>query len=121
MKKVLTVIISIVSLLFSTYIERKAQRRRLVVRWSDLLAICFESLVERNGALRSMSVKSEGEEDLAWHPLTHKTRHVREPELPVVIRMPHETAALSLQVSKPRKPFLYQSFANALPLVLRQH
>ena len=85
------------------------------------MAICFEPLVERDGALRSMSIKSEDEEDLPWHSLMHKTRHVPEPEFPVVIRMSHHTATLSLQVSKPREPFPYQSFAYALPLVLRQH
>ena len=65
------------------------QRRRSAIRWSDLLAMRFKSFVERDCALRVMSIESEGEEYLLWHSLMHKTRHVPEPEFSVVIRMPH--------------------------------
>ena len=101
--------------------ERQAQLRRSAVRWSDLLAIRFETLVEHDGALRSMTLESEDEKNLWWHSLMHKTRYIPEPEFPVVIRMPYQTAALSFQVFKSRKPFQYQGFANAHSLVLRQH
>jgi len=40
----------------------KAQRRRLAVRWSALLAICFESFMKQDIALRNISVKRKSEE-----------------------------------------------------------
>ena len=69
-----------------------------LISWCVFLTICFESLVERDGALRSMTIESEGEKDLWWHALMHKTRYIPEPEFTVVIRMPYQAAALSFQV-----------------------
>ena len=61
------------------------------------LAIRFESFVESDSALRSKPVERQSEEDLLWHSLMDKSRHVLEPEFPVVIRMSHETTAASIQ------------------------
>ena len=71
------------------------------------MAIRLESLVESDVSLRSKSVESQSQEDLRRHPLVHKPRHVLEAKSPVVIRMPHETATLSIQVFQACQPFLY--------------
>ncbi len=62
------------------------------------LAIRFESFVESDSALRSMPVERQSEEDLLWHSLMHKSRHVLEPEFLVVIRVSHETTSLSIHI-----------------------
>ena len=62
------------------------------------LAIRLESIVKSDGALRSMPVERQSEEDLLWYSLMHKAGYILEPELPVVIRMPHETTSLSLHI-----------------------
>ena len=78
--------------------QRKAQRRQSAVRWSDLVAIRFESFMESDSSLRYISVERQSQEDLWRHPLQHKPWHVLEATSLVVIRMPHETAALSIKV-----------------------
>jgi hypothetical protein len=62
-----------------------------------LLAIRFESLVESDDALRRMPVERQSEEDFLWYTLMHKPGHALEPKFPVVIRMPHQAASLSIQ------------------------
>ena len=68
---------------------------------TGLLAFRFESFVERDGTLRSIAIERQRKEDLRWHSLMHKTRYVLEPHFPVVIRMPHKTAALSIHFFQP--------------------
>ena len=62
-----------------------------------LRAMRFECFVESDSALRNMPVERQGEEDLLWDSLKHKSRHVAEPESPVVLRMSHETTSLRVQ------------------------
>ena len=61
-----------------------------------VLAIRFETFVESDGALRSMPVERQSEEDLRWHSLIHQSRQVPEPEFLVVIRVSHETTSTSI-------------------------
>ncbi len=72
-------------------------------------------------AFRCMSMEGQSEEDLRRYSLMHKAGYIPEPELPVVLRMSYDKAALSIQALQAGQPFLYQSFANALPLILRRH
>jgi hypothetical protein len=64
-------------------------------------ALRLESIVESDGALRCMPVERQSEEDLRWHSLMDKSRYVFEPKFPVVIRMAHETTALSIHIFQP--------------------
>ena len=66
-----------------------------------LLAIRFETFVESNGALWNMPVEGQGKKDLRRHAFMYKSRHVLEPESPVVVRMPHKTTALSIHTFQP--------------------
>jgi hypothetical protein len=45
-----------------------------------------------------MSMEGQSEEDLLRYSLNHKAGYIPKPELPVVLRMSHDTAALSIQV-----------------------
>jgi hypothetical protein len=54
--------------------------------------------MESDSSLRYISVERQSQEDLPRHPLVHKPWHVLEAKSHVVIRMPHETAALSIKV-----------------------
>ncbi len=69
------------------------------VAGSAWLAVGFESIVEDDVSLRNISVERQGEKDLLWHSLKHEAGDVLEPELPVVVWMPDETAAGSTQIS----------------------
>ena len=86
-----------------------------------LWAICFESVMKSDRAFRCMSTEGQSEEDLLRHSLNHEAGYIPEPELPVILRMSYDTAALSIQLLQAGQPFLYQGFANALPLKLRRH
>ena len=68
------------------------------VAFSYLLAICFESIMKSDRAFRCMSMEGQSEEDLLRYSLMHKAGYILEPELPVVLRMPYYTTALSIQV-----------------------
>ena len=70
-------------------------------RWNYGLAIGLESVVESDGAMRSMPVERQSEENLLWHSLKHKFRHILEPEFPVVIWMSNKTTALSIHIFQP--------------------
>jgi hypothetical protein len=80
--------------LITTELRRAAYR----VVFSSSLAICFESVMKRDRAFRCMSMEGEGEEDLLRYSLMHKAGYVLEPELPVVLRMSYDKAALSIHV-----------------------
>jgi hypothetical protein len=54
--------------------------------------------MESDSSLRYISVERQSQEDLPRHPLVHKPWHVLEAKSHVVIRMPHETAALSISL-----------------------
>jgi hypothetical protein len=71
------------------------------VRWNDGLAIGLESAVESDGAIWSTSIERQGEEDLPWHPLKHKFRHILESEFAVVIRMSDKTTTLGIHGFQP--------------------
>ena len=73
-------------------------RRLKAVWWVRLLGIRLESIVESDGALRSISVERQCEKDFRWHSLMDKPRHVFETNSLVVIRMPHETTSLSIDI-----------------------
>ena len=73
-----------------------AQWRRLAVRCRALLAIGFESIVERDGALWSVPVETQSQKHLGWDTLQYKLWRVLEPELSVTFRMSYETTALSV-------------------------
>jgi hypothetical protein len=62
------------------------------------LAVCLESFVKRDFALWNIPVKRQSEEDFLRDARMHEPGHVLESELPVILRMPNETAALSFQV-----------------------
>jgi hypothetical protein len=65
------------------------------------LAIRFESLVESDTAPRSLSVERQCEKNFRWDSFIDKFRDVIEPELFVVLRMPHETTTASLHALQP--------------------
>ena len=71
------------------------------VRWNEGLANGLESVVECDGAMRSMPVERQSEENLLWHSLKHQFRHILEPEFPVVIRMSNKTTTLSIHILQP--------------------
>jgi hypothetical protein len=85
----------------SSSLEAGAHRTLEGVAGTLLLANRFESFVERDGALWSMPIERQSKKDLLRHSPMHESRYVLEPEFRVVIRMPHETAALSIQVFQP--------------------
>ena len=70
----------------------------LSVACTPLLAICFESPVKLNDALRSMPVQGQGEKDLLRYSLMDKPWNVLESEPFVILGMSHEAASLSIQV-----------------------
>jgi hypothetical protein len=49
-------------------------------------------------AFRCTSMEGESEEDLLRYSLMHEAGYILEPELPVVLGMSYDTAALSIQV-----------------------
>ena len=69
-------------------------------RLHPLSAISLESLVESDGALRSVSVERKSEKHFRWNTLMHKFRGVSEPEFSVVIRMSHEATSLGIYISQ---------------------
>ena len=73
-------------------------RNLLMWRSAAWVAICCESLVELNDALRNMAIQRQGEEDLFRYSLMAKPLDVLEPEAPVVLRMPHEAASPGTKV-----------------------
>jgi hypothetical protein len=85
-----------------------------------LRALRLECFVEIDPALGDMPIEGQSEKDLRGDTLQNKCWRVLESELPVVMRMPHNTATGSIQLLQPGKPLLNQSGTNALPLVLRQ-
>jgi len=56
-------------------------------------ACCLEPVAESDAAPGKMPVEGQGEEDLLRYSLVHESRHVPEPESPVVIRMSNETTS----------------------------
>ena len=68
-----------------------------LIRW----AIRFESFMKGDFALRIMAAERQSEEDLPRNPLVHEAGDVLEPEFPVVRRMSHQTASLSIQTLQP--------------------
>jgi hypothetical protein len=67
----------------------RTQRWRLAVRCSALLAICFESFMEHDIALRKVPVKRKSEEYLLRNALVDKSVNILKSKFPVVLRMSH--------------------------------
>ena len=74
---------------------------RLAIWDTQLLPIRFECVVEGDGAMRSMAIERQSEEELLRHSPKHKFRHILEPEFPVVIRMSNKTTTLSIHILQP--------------------
>lgn len=89
---VLNAIVRYLYLYLSSLQRRGSGARGWRVACTVLLAIRFESRVELDDALRNISVKRQGEEDLFRNALTDKPADVLKPEAPVVLRMTHEAA-----------------------------
>jgi len=53
-----------------------------------LLAICFESFMERDIALRKAAVKRKSEKHFLWNALVDKSGNILKSKSPVVLRMP---------------------------------
>ena len=53
-----------------------------------LLAICFESFMERDITVRKTAVKRKSEEHLLWNTLVNKSGNILKSKFPVVLRMP---------------------------------
>ena len=43
-------------------------------------------------------LEGQSEEDLLWHSLIHKSRHVFKSEFPIIFRIPNETTSLSFHI-----------------------
>ncbi len=68
------------------------------VRWVRLPAICFESFVEGDIALRKAAVKRKSEKHPLWNALEDKSGNILKAKSPVVLRVPDQTAAFGVQV-----------------------
>jgi hypothetical protein len=77
--------------------------------------------VEGDHTARHRPAEGQGEEHLRRHAFEHQFRRIPEAELPVVVRMPDQAAALCAQLLQPPQPFRNQRLADAPALVLRQH
>lgn len=86
-----------------------------------MLANCLESVMKSNSSLRHPAIKRQGEKNLLRNALKHQARDILKPEFCVVFRMPNEATSLRTHGFQTGQSFLYQRFANALPLVLRQY
>ena len=80
----------------------------------------LESIMESDGALRSMPLERQSEEDLLGYSLKHKSRRIFEPEFTVVIRMPREAVSLSVHYFMLSSIKVLKRRRNALPVALHR-